>query len=129
MNGRTMNKSFVFLTGGFFLLVLLSIIHLTQGQADYSISELLDQVWIDGRIQDIVVSLRLPRLFIGILAGGAKHCSSISCRYDWIYRTCCTTYCTEIGWLQAFASYPCLWFAWWITISYSRFCWKDINRP
>ncbi|MDQ0252759.1 iron complex transport system permease protein [Evansella vedderi] len=64
-------KSPVLLTGGFFLLVILSIIHLTQGQADYSISELLDQVWVEGRVQDIVLSLRLPRLVIGIVAGGA----------------------------------------------------------
>nr|WP_316046957.1 iron chelate uptake ABC transporter family permease subunit [Planococcus glaciei] len=49
----------------------LSVIHLTQGQADYTISELLTGVWTDGRIQDIVTSLRLPRLAIGIVAGGA----------------------------------------------------------
>jgi ABC-type Fe3+-siderophore transport system permease subunit len=70
MIGQT-KKSFVLLTGGFFLLVLLSLIHLTQGQAEYTISELLEQVWIEGRIQDIVVTFRLPRLMVGILAGGA----------------------------------------------------------
>ncbi|OLO39278.1 iron ABC transporter permease [Alkalihalophilus pseudofirmus] len=68
---QSMKKSFVLLAGGFFLLIILSLIHLTQGQADYTVSELLDQVWIEGRVQDIVLSLRLPRLIIGILAGGA----------------------------------------------------------
>src|SRR5690606_11726174 len=57
--------------GGFFLLFALSAIHLTQGQAEYSIAELLAGVWTEGRIQDIVTSLRLPRLAVGILAGGA----------------------------------------------------------
>ncbi|WP_341200909.1 iron ABC transporter permease [Planomicrobium okeanokoites] len=71
MQGKLKAKSFVSLTGGFFLLFALSVIHLTQGQADYSITDLLSGVWTEGRIQDIVVSLRLPRLAIGILAGGA----------------------------------------------------------
>ncbi|WP_257008233.1 iron ABC transporter permease [Bacillus sp. FJAT-45350] len=53
------------------MLIVLSLVHLTQGQADYSMYELLDQVWVEGRIQDIVLSLRLPRLVIGIIAGGA----------------------------------------------------------
>ncbi|WP_418200019.1 iron ABC transporter permease [Alkalihalobacterium sp. APHAB7] len=53
------------------MLICLSLIHLTQGQADYTVPELLDQVWVEGRVQDIVLSLRLPRLVIGILAGGA----------------------------------------------------------
>lgn len=66
-----LNKSFVTLTGGFFLLFVLSIIHLTQGQAEFTASQLLKDVWVEGRIQDIVVSLRLPRLVIGIFAGGA----------------------------------------------------------
>lgn len=65
------SKSFVYLTGGFFLLLLLSLIHLTQGQAGYSVYELITQVWSPGRVQDILLSLRLPRLVIGILAGGA----------------------------------------------------------
>jgi ABC-type Fe3+-siderophore transport system permease subunit len=67
-NGR---KSFVYLTGGFFLIVLLSLIHLTQGQAEYKVHELVTQVWTPGRVQDIILSLRLPRLIIGIVAGGA----------------------------------------------------------
>lgn len=71
MQGKLKAKSFVSLTGGFFLLFALSVIHLTQGQADYSITDLLSGVWAEGRIQDIVVSLRLPRLAVGILAGGA----------------------------------------------------------
>lgn len=71
MPGKLKQKSFVSLTGGFFLLIALSVIHLTQGQADYTISELLTGVWTEGRIQDIVTSLRLPRLAIGIVAGGA----------------------------------------------------------
>ncbi|WP_247747035.1 iron ABC transporter permease [Alkalihalobacillus sp. BA299] len=53
------------------MLIILSLFHLTQGQADYTVSELLEQVWIEGRVQDIVLSLRLPRLVIGVLAGGA----------------------------------------------------------
>ena len=64
-------KSFAYLAGGFFLLILLSLIHLTQGQADYSIRDLLAEVWKPGRVQDILLSFRLPRLAIGILAGGA----------------------------------------------------------
>ena len=56
---------------GFFLLILLSFIHLTQGQADYTVSQLVKEVWTEGRVQDIVLSLRLPRLVVGILAGGA----------------------------------------------------------
>lgn len=71
MQGKLKTKSFVSLTGGFFLLFVLSAIHLTQGQAAYTISELITGVWSEGRIQDIVVSLRLPRLAVGILAGGA----------------------------------------------------------
>ncbi|WP_019413425.1 iron ABC transporter permease [Paenisporosarcina sp. TG20] len=65
------SKSFVYLTGGFFLLVLLSLIHLTQGQADYTVRELFTEAWVPGRVQDILLSFRLPRLVIGILAGGA----------------------------------------------------------
>ncbi|RNA67479.1 iron ABC transporter permease [Alteribacter keqinensis] len=64
-------KSFVSLTGGFFLLLILSVIHLTQGQAQYTVAELVEQVWIPGRIQDIILSLRLPRLTMGVIAGGA----------------------------------------------------------
>jgi len=64
-------KSFAYLAGGFFLLVLLSLIHLTQGQADYTVHELFTEAWSPGRIQDILLSFRLPRLVIGILAGGA----------------------------------------------------------
>ncbi|SDZ61828.1 iron complex transport system permease protein [Evansella caseinilytica] len=71
MSSHGLKKSFVLLTGGFFLLCLLSLVHLTQGQADYSVSELMAEVWSEGRVQDIVLSLRLPRLVIGILAGGA----------------------------------------------------------
>lgn len=65
------SKSFVYMTGGFFLLIILSLIHLTQGQAGYSVNELITQAWTPGRVQDILLSLRLPRLVIGILAGGA----------------------------------------------------------
>ncbi|HSI67229.1 MAG TPA: iron ABC transporter permease [Planococcus sp. (in: firmicutes)] len=71
MRSKLKTKSFVSLTGGFFLLVSLSLFHLTQGQADYTIADLLGGVWVEGRIQDIVLSMRLPRLVIGILAGGA----------------------------------------------------------
>ncbi|TWT06831.1 iron ABC transporter permease [Planococcus sp. CPCC 101016] len=68
---KLFNKSTVSLTAGFFLLIVLSAIHLTQGQAEYTVSELLTGVWTEGRIQDIVVSFRLPRLAMGLLAGGA----------------------------------------------------------
>ncbi|TWT27521.1 iron ABC transporter permease [Planomicrobium sp. CPCC 101110] len=71
MQGKVKQKSFVSLAGGFFLLIALSLVHLTQGQADYTSIELLQGVWAEGRIQDIVTSLRLPRLVIGLLAGGA----------------------------------------------------------
>lgn len=72
MAGRTSGKRSLFvMIIGLFLLVVLSFVHLTQGQADYTVSQLLKEVWVEGRIQDIVLSLRLPRLAIGILAGGA----------------------------------------------------------
>lgn len=71
MQGKLKRKSFASLAGGFFLLFALSLIHLTQGQADYSATELIRGVWSEGRIQDIVLSLRLPRLAIGLLVGGA----------------------------------------------------------
>ncbi|WKA54215.1 iron ABC transporter permease [Planococcus shixiaomingii] len=71
MHGKLNMKSFASLAGGFFLLIALSLIHLIQGQADYTVSELVSGVWVEGRIQDIVMSLRLPRLVIGLVAGGA----------------------------------------------------------
>ncbi|PSL34293.1 iron complex transport system permease protein [Planomicrobium soli] len=71
MQGKLKRKSFASLAGGFFLLFALSLIHLTQGQADYTVTELLNGVWSEGRIQDIVLSLRMPRLAIGLLVGGA----------------------------------------------------------
>ncbi len=72
MAGKSSGKrSLLIMIIGLFLLVVLSFIHLTQGQADYTVSQLLKEVWVEGRIQDIVLSLRLPRLAIGILAGGA----------------------------------------------------------
>ncbi|WP_227937122.1 iron ABC transporter permease [Alkalihalobacillus deserti] len=53
------------------MLIIVCLIHLTQGQADYTVSELLSDVWVEGRVQDIILGIRLPRLVIGILAGGA----------------------------------------------------------
>ncbi|MCG3086666.1 iron ABC transporter permease [Sporosarcina cyprini] len=64
-------RSLIVAIVGLFLLLVLSFIHLTQGQADYTVSQLLEEVWFEGRVQDIVMSLRLPRLAIGIIAGGA----------------------------------------------------------
>ncbi|MBB4826821.1 iron complex transport system permease protein [Sporosarcina luteola] len=64
-------RSLIVAIVGLFLLLVLSFIHLTQGQADYTVSQLLEEVWFEGRVQDIVLSLRLPRLVIGIIAGGA----------------------------------------------------------
>ena len=55
-------RSFVIMIVGIFLLIVLSFIHLTQGQADYTVSQLVKEVWTEGRVQDIVLSLRLPRL-------------------------------------------------------------------
>ncbi|MGM8366832.1 Fe(3+)-hydroxamate ABC transporter permease FhuB [Virgibacillus sp. W0181] len=57
--------------GGFLLLLLLSFFHLTQGQAEYTFQHLLTAIWHPGRVQDIVLGLRLPRVVIGILAGGS----------------------------------------------------------
>ncbi len=57
--------------GGFLLLIIMCLVHLTQGQAGYSISVLLTEVWHEGRVQDVVMGLRLPRVVMGILAGGA----------------------------------------------------------
>lgn len=63
-------KSLLSYYGGFFLLIIVSLVHLTQGQAGYSIQQLLTEVWVEGRVQDIVMGIRLPRLVIGIVAGG-----------------------------------------------------------
>jgi len=59
------------LVGGFLLLIILSMVHLTQGQANYSFISLITDISIDERLQDIVLGLRLPRLVMGFLAGGA----------------------------------------------------------
>nr|WP_265182181.1 iron chelate uptake ABC transporter family permease subunit [Geomicrobium sp. JCM 19055] len=56
---------------GTFLLLLVSLIHLTQGQADYYWTDILTASWTDERLQAILFGIRLPRLVIGILAGGA----------------------------------------------------------
>ncbi|MDW7652187.1 MAG: iron ABC transporter permease [Bacillota bacterium] len=64
-------KHLISFYGGFFLLIVISTIHLTQGQAEYSFQRLLTEIWFSGRVQDIVLGMRLPRLVIGILAGGA----------------------------------------------------------
>ncbi len=64
-------KSSSLFIGGFILLLLLSMVHLTQGQADYSFRVLFSEVWQQGRVQDIVMNLRLPRVVMGILAGGS----------------------------------------------------------
>ncbi|WP_413364005.1 iron ABC transporter permease [Lysinibacillus sp. 3P01SB] len=53
------------------ILLVLSVIHLIQGQADYTVSQLLTEIWAPGRIQDVVLTLRLPRLVIGIIGGMA----------------------------------------------------------
>jgi len=68
---KLQKKSLISLIGGFFLLTIVSFIHLTQGQAGYSVEKLLSDLFIEGRVQDIVLGMRLPRLVIGILAGGA----------------------------------------------------------
>ncbi|QUH24498.1 iron ABC transporter permease [Serpentinicella alkaliphila] len=64
-------KSLISFSGGFLLLIIVSLVHLTQGQAGYSVQQLFTEVWIEGRVQDIVLGMRLPRLAIGIIAGGA----------------------------------------------------------
>lgn len=64
-------KSLVSCIGGFFLLIVVSLVHLTQGQADYSVQQLVTEAWVQGRVQDIIFSIRLPRLVIGIIAGGS----------------------------------------------------------
>jgi iron complex transport system permease protein len=65
------NKAQLSFFAGFFLLTSFGLLHLTQGQAEYSLGTLMTEVWIEGRVQDIVLGMRLPRLVIGILAGGA----------------------------------------------------------
>ncbi|WP_368505594.1 Fe(3+)-hydroxamate ABC transporter permease FhuB [Alkalihalophilus sp. As8PL] len=70
-DSTTRRKSILLFGGGFLLLFLFSLLHLSQGQAGYSIMTLLTEVWSVGRVQDVVVGLRLPRVIIGILAGGA----------------------------------------------------------
>ncbi|QOR66392.1 Fe(3+)-hydroxamate ABC transporter permease FhuB [Cytobacillus suaedae] len=70
LNSVQLKPSSLFL-GGLLLLLALSLVHLTQGQADYTFFALATEVWNSGRIQDIVLGLRLPRVVMGILAGGA----------------------------------------------------------
>ncbi len=64
-------KSLISFGSGFLLLFIVSLVHLTQGQAEYEVSQLLTEMWSKGRVQDIVLGFRLPRLAIGIIAGGA----------------------------------------------------------
>lgn len=70
-------KTRLSLIAGLLLFIGISLIHLTQGQADINITNLLSDVWTDGRVQDIVLSLRLPRLVIGLLTGGALAVSGV----------------------------------------------------
>lgn len=71
MSSLKQRKPTLLFAGGFLLLLLLSAIHVTQGQANLTLSEIVNDVWTEGRVQDIVVTLRLPRVLMGILAGGA----------------------------------------------------------
>ncbi|MCI3926926.1 Fe(3+)-hydroxamate ABC transporter permease FhuB [Paenibacillus sp. TRM 82003] len=64
-------KPSLYFGGGFLLLLALCSIHLTQGQAGYSVQVLWAEVWTEGRVQDIVLGLRLPRVTIGVLSGAA----------------------------------------------------------
>ncbi|PWA12038.1 iron ABC transporter permease [Pueribacillus theae] len=70
-------KSLCSLAGGFLILLIVSIIHLTQGQADYTFQQMFSEVWIEGRFQDIFLGLRLPRLVVGVLTGGALAVSGV----------------------------------------------------
>lgn len=56
---------------GFLLLFIISIVHLTQGHAALSWRELLFDSWTNTRVQAVLLGVRLPRVAIGILAGGA----------------------------------------------------------
>ncbi|ERN51163.1 Fe(3+)-hydroxamate ABC transporter permease FhuB [Alkalihalophilus marmarensis] len=72
MSESTTRRKSIFLFGlGFLLLFITSLVHISQGQAGYSVMTLLIEVWTNGRVQDVVLGLRLPRVVIGILAGGA----------------------------------------------------------
>ncbi|WP_343781784.1 iron ABC transporter permease [Alkalibacillus silvisoli] len=62
---------------GLFLLLIISLVHLSQGQAGLTFTQIITDVWHPGRVQDIVLDLRLPRLVIGILAGGALAVSGL----------------------------------------------------
>jgi len=64
-------RSLISFLGGFLLLIIVSLVHLTQGQAGYSVQQLFTEVWFEGRVQDIVIGMRLPRLVIGLIAGGS----------------------------------------------------------
>ena len=67
-------RSVVVMIIGLFLLLLLSFIHVTQGQADYTVAQLVKEVWTEGRVQDIVLSLRLPRLVNRNFSGRGACC-------------------------------------------------------
>ncbi|SMF85973.1 iron complex transport system permease protein [Paenibacillus uliginis N3/975] len=62
---------------GLFLLLLLSAIHVTQGQAAFGIADLLKDMWKPGEIQNILLTIRLPRVVIGVLADSALACAGV----------------------------------------------------
>lgn len=68
---RAIGNPFVLLAVGIVLLAFVSALHLTQGHAAISWRELLVDSWSDGRTQAILFGVRLPRVVIGVLAGGA----------------------------------------------------------
>ncbi|WYQ42068.1 Fe(3+)-hydroxamate ABC transporter permease FhuB [Bacillus sp. FSL W7-1321] len=70
--GKSVFYSFFLLIIGLSLLLVISGLHLTQGQAPFTLKELVLGLWEgDGRIQSVVFGIRMPRVAVGLLAGGA----------------------------------------------------------
>ncbi|MCY9514043.1 iron ABC transporter permease [Paenibacillus apiarius] len=67
----TRTKSVSIWVAGFVLLLLFSAIHMTQGQAAIRLADVLQGVWMKGKVQNILLELRLPRVAIGLIAGAA----------------------------------------------------------
>lgn len=78
MNPSSKNiRTSLSLVAGLILLLGASLVHLTQGQADITATQLVTDIWKEGTVRDVVLSLRMPRLVIGLLVGGALAVSGV----------------------------------------------------
>ncbi|MCF2938393.1 Fe(3+)-hydroxamate ABC transporter permease FhuB [Paenibacillus alkaliterrae] len=70
---QTMKSPLLLSAAGLLLLIVLSAVHLTQGEADLPLSTVINALFSSNQVMEhqILYSLRLPRTVIGILVGGA----------------------------------------------------------